>query len=129
MFRHADVVCLCLVFILWQFSMLHGMTFGLLMLVEDERGDHEEEAQYDTSYKWLSCHIGYKLLWKMWRNLPPQQWGPDLPFFTSQPCGIAGWLALLLIKSGDVETNPGLTNTHKQVWICAISHKQIHTST
>ena len=23
MFRHADVVCLCLVCILWQFSMLH----------------------------------------------------------------------------------------------------------
>ena len=22
-FRHADVVCLCLVYILWQFSMLH----------------------------------------------------------------------------------------------------------
>ena len=24
MFRHADVVCLCLVCILWQFSMLHS---------------------------------------------------------------------------------------------------------
>ena len=23
-FRHADVVCLCLVYILWQFSMLHS---------------------------------------------------------------------------------------------------------
>ena len=24
MFRHADIVCLCLVFILWQFSMLRS---------------------------------------------------------------------------------------------------------
>ena len=36
MFRHADVVCLCLVCILWQFS----MTCSLLMLVEDAIGDH-----------------------------------------------------------------------------------------
>ena len=34
MFRHAYVVCLCLVCILWQFS----------VLVEDTRGDHMEEA-------------------------------------------------------------------------------------
>ena len=33
-FRHADVVCLCLVCILWQLS----------MLVEDARGDHMEKA-------------------------------------------------------------------------------------
>ena len=42
---------------------------------------------------------------------------------TSWPCGPAGCLALLLIKAGDAETNPGPTTTHKQVWIC---HKQIH---
>ena len=34
-------VCLCLVCILWQFSMLHS---ALLMLVEDARGDHMEET-------------------------------------------------------------------------------------
>ena len=50
---------------------------------------------------------GYKLPCKLCRNLPPQQWGPDLPFFgASRPCGPAGWLVLLLIKAGDVETNP-----------------------
>ena len=38
------------------------------------------------------------------------------------------WLALLLIKAGDVETNPGPTTTHKQVWIYDICHKQIHDS-
>ena len=33
---------------------------------------------------------------------------------------------LIYIKAGDVETNPGTTITHKQVWICDICHKQIH---
>ena len=40
--------------------------------------------------------------------------------------GQAEWLALLLIKAGDVKTNPGPTTTHKQIWICDICHKQIH---
>ena len=31
----------------------------------------------------------------------------------SQPCGTAGWLALLLRKTGDVETNPGPTSSHR----------------
>ena len=57
----------------------------------------------------------------------PQQWGPDLPvFWASRPCGPAGWLALLLTKAGDVETNPGPTTQNKKVWICDICHKQIH---
>ena len=43
----------------------------------------------------------------------PQRWGPDLPFF-------------VLIKARDVETNPGATTTHKQVWICDICHTKIH---
>ena len=54
----------------------------------------------------------------------PQRWGPDLPFFWA--CGPAGWLALLLTKAGDVETNPGPTTLNKKVWICDICHKQIH---
>ena len=47
MFRHADVVCVCLVCLMWQFSMLHSafrMTCSLLMRVENARGDHMEEA-------------------------------------------------------------------------------------
>ena len=45
MFRHADVVCLCLVCILWQFSMLHSARLaGLILLDADARGDHVEEA-------------------------------------------------------------------------------------
>ena len=44
-------------------------------------------------------------------NLPaPSNGGPDLPFFWAcRPCGPTGWLALLLTKVGDVETNPGPT--------------------
>ena len=46
--------------------------------------------------------------------------------FACRPCGPAGWLALLLTKAGDVETNPGPTTLDKKVWICDICHKQIH---
>ena len=43
--RHADVVCLCLVWILWQFSMVHSAWLAFFkMLVDDARGDHVEEA-------------------------------------------------------------------------------------
>ena len=37
----------------------------------------------------------------------------------------AGWLEMLFIKTGDVETNPGQTTTRKQVWIGDICHRQI----
>ena len=39
MFRHADVVCLCLVAVL---NVAFCMTCSLLMMVEDARGDHME---------------------------------------------------------------------------------------
>ena len=38
----------------------------------------------------------------------------------------AGWLALLLLKAGDVETNPGPKHTRTQVWICDICHREIN---
>ena len=56
----------------------------------------------------------------------PQQWGPIYLFCACRPCGPAGWLALLLTKVGDVETNPGPTTLNKKVWISDICHKQIH---
>ena len=61
-------------------------------------------------------------------NLPaPSIGGPIYRFFWAcRPCGPAGWLALLLTKAGDVETNPGPTTLNKKVWICDICHKQIH---
>ena len=46
-------------------------------------------------------------------------------FLESRTCGPAGWLAMLLIKAGDVETNPGPTTTRKQVWFSNICHRQI----
>ena len=53
----------------------------------------------------------------------PQQWGPDIPFLASRPCG---GLALLLTKVGDVDTIPGPINSNKQVCVCDICYKQIH---
>ena len=47
-------------------------------------------------------------------------------FWSSRPCGPAWWLALLLIKVGDVETNPSPITKLKKVWICDIYHRQIH---
>ena len=37
----------------------------------------------------------------------PSNGGSIYRFWACQPCGPAGWLALLLTKAGDVETNPG----------------------
>ena len=54
----------------------------------------------------------------------PNNGGPIYRFFGH--AGPARWLALLLTKAGDVETNPGPTTLNKQVWICDICHKQIH---
>ena len=59
-------------------------------------------------------------------NLPaPCNVGQIYVFWACRPCGPVGWLALLLTKAGDVETNPGPTTLNKQVWICDICHKQI----
>ena len=69
-------------------------------------------------YNRWSYHGDHRLL------CTPSNEGPIyLFFFASRPCGQD---ALLLIKSGDVETNPGPTPSHKQVWICVICLKQIH---
>ena len=53
----------------------------------------------------------------------PQQWGPNVPYFGQVGHADTGWLALLLIKAGNVKTNQGPTTSHKRVWIC---NKQIH---
>ena len=84
-------------------------------------------APNDTEYTRWSCHSSHKLLCKLCRTLPPPAMGSRVTvFWATRSCGSAGWLALLRIKATDVETNPGPTNTHKQVWICDICHKQIH---
>ena len=84
-------------------------------------------ASNDTAYKRWSCHSGLKLLCKLCRTSPPPAMGPRFTvFWACRPCGPAGWLALLLTKAGDVETNPGPTTLNKKVWISDICHKQIH---
>ena len=84
-------------------------------------------APNDTAYKRWSCHSGFKLLCKLCRTSPPPAMGVRFTvFWACRPCGPAGWLALLLTKAGDVETNPGPTTLNKKVWICDICHKQIH---
>ena len=84
-------------------------------------------APNDTAYKRWSCHSGFKLLCKLCRTSPPPAMGTRFTvFWACRPCGPAGWLALLLTKAGDVETNPGPTTLNKRVWICDICHKQIH---
>ena len=72
-------------------------------------------------------HSGLKPLCKLCRtSLPPAMWARFTVFWACRPCRPAGWLALLLTKAGDVETNPGPTTLNKKVWICDICHKQIH---
>ena len=84
-------------------------------------------APNDTAYKRWSCHSGFKLLCKLCRTSTPPAMGARFTvFWACRPCGPAGWLALLLTKAGDVETNPGPTTLNKKVWICDICHKQIH---
>ena len=78
----------------------------------------------DTAYKRWSCHSRLKLLCKLCRTSPPPAMGARFTVFWA--CGPAGWLALLLTKAGDVDTNPGPTTLNKKVWICDICHKQIH---
>ena len=55
----------------------------------------------------------------------PSNGGTITVFLASRPCGPTGRLAMLLIKAGNVETNPGQTTTRKEVWICDICHRQI----
>ena len=60
-------------------------------------------------------------------NLPrPSNGGPITVFWACRPRRPTGWLALLLTKAGDVNTNPGPTTLNKKVRICDICQKQIH---
>ena len=81
-------------------------------------------APNDTAYKRWSCHSGLKLLCKLCQTSPPPAMGDRFTVFGA--CGPAGWLALLLTKAGDVETNPGPPTLNKKVWICDICHRQTH---
>ena len=93
----------------------------------DPVDEETTKAPNDTAYKRWSCHSGFKLLCKLCRTSPAPAMGARFTvFWACRPCGPAGWLALLLTKADDVETNPGPTTLNKKVWICDICHKQIH---
>ena len=93
----------------------------------DVNVDNSSLAPNDTAYKRWNCYSGLKLLCNLCRTSPPPAMGARFTvFWACRPCGPAGWLALLLTKAGDVETNPGPTTLNKKVWICDICYKQIH---
>ena len=98
---------------------------------EDQKWmEHEHEffkkAPNNTAYTRWSCHSGLANPVQIVSTSPaPSNGCPISVFWTSRPCGPAGWMAMLLIKAGDVETNTGPTTTCKQVWICDICHRQI----
>ena len=101
--------------------------FTSLDVVCDELNDCTWKAPNDTAYKRWCCHSKLKLLCKLWQTFSPPAMGARFTVVWAYcPCVPAGWLALLLTKAGDVETNPGPTTSNKQVWICDICHKQIH---
>ena len=79
-------------------------------------------APNDIAYKRWSWHCGHKLLCKLCRTFSP----PIYRVLGKPAMRTAGWLALLLTKAVDVETNPGPTTSNKRVWICDICYKQMH---
>ena len=79
----------------------------------------------DTAYTRWSCHSGLENPVHIVSTPPaPSNGDPITVLGASRLCRPAGWLAMLLIKAGDVETNPGPTTIHKQVRICDICHRQ-----
>ena len=84
-------------------------------------------VQKSTAYTWLDrcCSTQHKL----YSPLPPPTMGARFYRFfcgAGRPSGPAGWLPLLLLKAGDVETNPGPKHTRTKVWICDICHREIN---
>ena len=74
-----------------------------------------EDLKFDTAYKRWSYHVGYNLLCKLCRNHPTPLMGARFLFLgQAGHADPKGWLTLILIKAGDVETNQGPTTTHKQ---------------
>ena len=97
---------------------------GKHILVEDLIVDNVDDYKVGllpTTQRF--CHTAVRIVSK---HPAPANEDPIYRFGPNLPCRPAGWLALLLIKAGDVEINPGPTTTRKQVWICDICHRQIH---
>ena len=84
-------------------------------------------ASNDTSYTRSSCHNGLANSVQIVSTPPaPSNGDPITVFWASRPCGPAGRLAMLLIEAGDVETIPGSTTTHKQIFTNIIQMADKH---
>ena len=93
--------------------------------------EFETEAKYIDQHhlkspKEYSIHVVGLLLLQRSTNCThsscPPQWGPvSTVFWAGRPSGPAGWLAKLLLKAGDVKTNPGPKRTHAHKSGSAIS--------
>ena len=89
-------------------------------------GQSKRLAPNDTAYTRCSSHSGLANPVQIVSTPPaPSNGYPITVLWASRPCEPAGWLAMLLLKAGDVETNPGPTTTRTQVWMCDICHRQI----
>ena len=85
--------------------------FPKLCQILKEYGAYKHTAPNDTAYTRWNSHSGSG---KPYANPPaPANGDPNYHFWATQSCVPAGWLVLLLIKAGDVETNPGPPNTRK----------------
>ena len=98
--------------VLFSTDMYQENSVKSLEISARESGEERIMAPNDTAYKRWSCHSGLKLLCKLCRTSPPPAMGARFTVFWA--CGPAGWLALLLTKAGDVETNSGPTTLNKQ---------------
>ena len=86
---------------------------------------YPQEAPNDTAYmRWSSSQRSQTAVQIVSKLPAPTNGGPIYRFFgTSRTCEPDGWLALLLTKAGDIETNPGPTTLNKRVWISDICYK------
>ena len=96
-----------------------------LQLKEEAGGEVTVRLQTTQSTGGGAVTAIWQTLCKLCRPPAPSNWGIINVFWASRPCRPTGWLAMLLIKADDVETNPGPTTTCKQVWICDICHRQM----
>ena len=84
----------------------------------------EEEDQPYRRLQKCSSHSGMANPLQIVSTPPaPINGCPITVFWASRLCGPAGWLTMLLIKVGDVETRSD--HYTKKVWICDICHRHI----
>ena len=93
------------------------------MFTNDKQDDVERSKRVQPTRGWT---VAAQRSTNCTHSSCPPQWMPvSTVFWTGRPSGPAAWLALLLLKAGDLETNPGPKHTRTQVWICDICHREI----